>query len=388
MQTWKWLYHPQTAFTWRFIRNVLIKAALLFVALNLLFVWTDPLPALGKLSGYNLLWRGRERLPYGENPRAAYNLSLYQLDAMFASHVLNGAGRGDDEYRVLVIGDSSVWGILLEPQDTLVGQINRQELRTGEGLPVRAYNLGYPTMSLIKDVMLLKYGMAYQPDLIVWMLTLESFGKKEQINTSIVKNNAGVVRDLIAAYGIDQDPNDSRWVEADTWDKTIMGRRRALADLLRLQLYGPAWSITGIDQVYPDDYTPRAIDLQPETAWHGYDEGELTADALAFDVIAAGMALAGDVPALLINEPIFISQGENSDIRYNFFYPQWAYDFYREQLTTLSETHAWPLLDLWNVLPDASCYTDSAVHLTPECSARLGEQVGQAVLRFAETGAP
>ena len=48
MQSWKWLYSPQTAFSWRFIRNVLIKAALLFVALNLLFVWLQPLPTLGK----------------------------------------------------------------------------------------------------------------------------------------------------------------------------------------------------------------------------------------------------------------------------------------------------------------------------------------------------
>ena len=31
-------------------------------------------------------------------------------------------------------------------------------------------------------------------------------------------------------------------------------------------------------------------------------------------------------------EPMLISAGKNSDIRYNFFYPRWAYDEYRRQM--------------------------------------------------------
>jgi hypothetical protein len=82
MQTWKWLYNPDVPFNWRFIRNVLIKTAVLFIALNVLFALLNPLSALGHVSAYNVLFRGRERLPYGENPDVAYNLSLYQLDAI------------------------------------------------------------------------------------------------------------------------------------------------------------------------------------------------------------------------------------------------------------------------------------------------------------------
>jgi hypothetical protein len=385
MQTWQWLYHSRAAFSWHFIRNVFVKAILLFVTLNVIFVLVDPIPTLGRISAYNVLWHGRERLPYGENPSVAYNLSLYQLDAMFASHVLNGEGRGDGEYRVLMIGDSSVWGILQKPEDTLVGQINRGNFHTEKGLPIKIYNLGYPTMSLVKDLMLLEYGMKYDPDLIVWPVTLESFGKKAQINSALVKNNADTVRELIISSQIDQNIQDSRWVNSDRWDKTIIGQRRNLADMLRLQLYGPAWSITGIDQEYPNDYTPRAIDLEADTTWHGYDEGQLTVEALAFDVITAGINLAGDTPILLINEPIFISQGENSSIRYNFFYPKWAYDLYREQLNILSKANEWRMIDLWDALPDASCYTDSPVHLTPDCSSQLGEMVTRAILQIANT---
>ncbi len=46
--------------------------------------------------------------------------------------------------------------------------------------------------------------------------------------------------------------------------------------------------------------------------------------------------MAGSIPVVIINEPMFISQGKNSDIRYNFYYPRWAYDDYREMMTEKS----------------------------------------------------
>lgn len=46
MQTWRWLYKPGKPFDGRFIIRVLVKTALLFVALNAAFALLDPLPAL------------------------------------------------------------------------------------------------------------------------------------------------------------------------------------------------------------------------------------------------------------------------------------------------------------------------------------------------------
>lgn len=377
MQTFKWLYQPAQPFNWRFVRNVVLKTALLFVIVNLLFVLATPVPTLGRITIYNWLVDGRDRLPYGENPAASYNLSLYQLDAMFASHDIAAAG---DDFRVLLIGDSSIWGILLEPHETLAGQLNAADLTAPGGQPIRVYNLGYPTMSLTKDLMLLDYAMRYDPDLVVWSFTLESFGQRAQLRSSIVQNNADRVRSLITRYDLDQRPDDARLADRDTWDKTIMGQRRTLADMLRLQFYGVAWDITGIDQEYPDDYTPRAIDLAADTPWHGFDAGDLTPDDLAFDALRAGIARAGDVPVLLINEPMFISQGANSDVRYNAFFPRWAYDLYRDHLRRTADAEGWTLLDLWDLLPNADCYTDSAVHLTPDCVVREADAVAPALL--------
>lgn len=382
MQTWKWLYAPETTFSWRFIRNVVIKTAVLFVAANAIFALLDPLPTLGKLTGYNWLFPGRERLPYGENSAAAYNLSLYQIDAMFASHEINAAQ--DDEFHVVLIGDSATWGILLTPEETLAGQLNAENPVTDDGTPIRVYNLGYPTMSLAKDLMLLDYAMQYDPDLVVWLFTMESFDREGQLDSPIVHNNPDRMQPLINAYNLDQD--STQLVQLSYWDKTIIKRRRALADLLRLQYYGVAWSVTSIDQEYRDDYTPRAVDLEPDETWRGFNSGALSESDLVFDVLAAGQQMVDDTPILFINEPMMISDGENSDLRYNAFYSRWAYDNFRKLLHEYSEQNQWMLIDLWNKLPEPDCYTDSAVHLTPECSAQLANHLSPIITQIANDG--
>ena len=187
---------------------------LLFVACNVIFALLNPMETLGRVSLYNIVLPGRERLPYGEDSAKSYNLSTYNLPAMFASHVI-ARPKAADEFRVIVIGDSGTWGWLLDNPDTLAGQINAQNLTTADGKHVVAYNLGYPVMALTKDVLILEEALKYQPDLIVWPVTLESFPRAKQVFPSIVQNNAARVRSLIERYQLNLDPNDPRFVDPD-----------------------------------------------------------------------------------------------------------------------------------------------------------------------------
>lgn len=376
MAKWDWLEKPPAPYTRGFALRVIVKAALLFVVLNALFALLDPLPALGRLSLYNVLFPGRERLPYGENPAQSYNLSLMNLPAMLASHQV-ARPKGVDEYRVFVMGDSSVWGILLKPDETLAAQLNALGLTAPDGRRMRFYNLGHPVMALLKDLMLLDTAMRYEPDLIVWAVTPQSFPREQQLFPPLVQHNAGTVRRLIQTYDLNLSPDDPRLVNPSFWDKTIVGRRRDLADLLRLQLYGAAWGATGIDQFYPAEYTPRQSDFDEDESWQGLQPGDgLPEDFLAFDVIEAFMQRAGDVPVLLVNEPVYISSGQNSDLRYNFWYPHWVYDAYRMMLTEIARANDWPLLDTWNAIaPDE--FTDSPVHMRPAGTRQLAEAVGK-----------
>jgi hypothetical protein len=350
--------------------GVLLKAALLLVLFNFAFIAIKGVP-LGKVSLYNSIFPGRERFPFGET-RASYNLSLFDIDAMFASHVLNGTRKAPDEYRVLLIGDSSVWGTLLEPEQTLAGQLNEASV-TACGKTVRAYNLGYPTISLTKDLMLLDQAKSYDPDLVIWLTTLEAFPKEKQFSSPIVANNAERVRQLISNYGLLANPNDTELVQPSKWDQTFVSQRRALADLLRLQIYGALWASTGIDQVYPKDYEHAQIDLEASKDFHGLTSLQ---DNLAFDVLDAGMSVIPNM--LLVNEPMLISDGANSDIRYNFFYPRWAYDEYRNMLTQHAQSKNWNYLDLWDLVPEDE-FTNSAIHLTPAGETLLANRIAAAI---------
>ncbi len=368
----------------RFVRNVLLKALGLFIAANVLFAWTNPLPALGQLSAYNRLFPGRVRLPYGERPDLAYNFSLFNLDAMFASHVIAGGPKPADEYRVVLIGDSSTWGFLLHPEDTLSALLNARGLAAPSGKHVRVYNLGYPTMSLTKDLLILGWALHYQPDLIIWLVTLESFPASKQFASPIVQHNPQVLRDLIAAGNLQLDSahmnaDSPEFVIPSRWEQTLIGQRRAIADWFRLQLYGVLWASTGVDQFYPQQYEPPQHDLADEKSFYGLEPPTLNEGDLAFDVLDAGARLAGDVPVLIVNEPIYLSDGQNSNIRYNFYYPRWIYDQYRQAMTARAQSNGWLYLDVWNLVP-ASEFSNSAIHLTPAGENLLAEQISHTIL--------
>jgi len=358
---------------------VLLKATLLFVLFNFTFILTSNIP-LGKFSLYNSVFPGRERFPFGESQKG-YNLSLFNLDAMFASHVMVGTPKDSDEYRVFLIGDSSVWGTLLTPEQTLAGQLNSQEI-SACGRTVRAYNLGYPYISLLQEVMILDEALQYQPDMVIWLTTLESFPHDKQLTAPLVANSPDRVRQLITKYHLPLDPNDPALNHASTWEQAFVSRRRALADLIRLQLYGALWSSTGIDQFYPEDYERAQTDFEEDYEFHGIAPPATLKDTLSIHILDAGMN-AADVPTLLVNEPILISDGINSHIRYNFLYPRWAFDEYRVLLEEHTSSRGYRYLDLWNLAPMDE-FTNSGLHLTPAGEAMLAEKVGEAIQNFCE----
>lgn len=350
--------------------RALLKGLLLTALVSLLFPFAPP---ASSLSAYNLVFPGRPRLPFGETPTLAYNFSLYDLPAMFASHEINESSSAD-EFRILVIGDSSVWGTLLRPEETLAAQLNAHNL-TFCGKPARFYNLGYPTLSLAKDLLLLDYAARYQPGGILWLTTLESFPLKKQLASPIAANNADRMSDLIARYNLPLNPRDPALISPSYWQRTLPGQRRALADLLRLQLYGIPWAATGIDQFYPASYpAPKTNFAETDNDFHGL-RSPLDENALAYIILRAAIQNA-PAPLWLVNEPMLISNGKNSHIRYNFFYPRWAYDEYRLNLSSLAAQSGWNYLDLWDLLPPEE-FTNSAIHLTPAGERLLAETIAR-----------
>ena len=325
-------------------------------------------------------------LPYGENPRSAYNLSLFNLEAMFNSHKLSAGYKPQDEFRVIFIGDSSTWGFLQQPDETVASSLDSMSIQLPDGRLLRAYNLGYPVMSITKDLLILSMALEYQPDLIVWPITLESFPKDKQLFPPLLQHNPEAMRALIQEHNLGLDPKSPEFIDPGFQDRTILGSRRSLADLIRLQLYGVMWAATGIDQFIPETYTPRMEDLPADESFHNLGPPHLDPSDLQLDALSTGVQTSGDIPVLIVNEPMFISQGENSDIRYNFFYPRWAYDSYREILNEVSTDKGWHYYDLWDSIPNSE-FTNSAVHLTPTGSAIFAQQIAEAILEVVQSPA-
>jgi hypothetical protein len=369
----------------RFYSQVIFRALILFTIANLAFAFWYPMTAIGRISIYNHLLPGRQRLPYGENPDLSHNLSLFNLEAMFASHEISSGVKPIDEYRVILIGDSSIWGFLLPVEHTLASYLNSEGSVLPDGQRMRVYNLGYPVMSLAKDLLILSYALRYEPDLIIWPLTLESFPSDKQLSAPLIQHNPVSMQTLIGAYHLNLDPKSPDFIYPTFLDRTIWGSRRSIADIIRLQLHGVMWAATGIDQDIPDEYTPRMEDLSDDRNFHDLQPPHLDEEDLAFDILAAGVAMAGEIKILFVNEPMFVSHGKNSHIRYNFFYPRWAYDDYRRIMLQKSAAFGWHYFDLWDAAENSE-FTNTAVHLTPLGTQQFAHQLTEAIYSLVGKG--
>lgn len=337
--------------------RILLLTCLFCALLIGLYQLTQPLDRIGSVSLYNHLFPGRERLPFGETPQTAYNFSLNSLNAMFASHKISGTPKTEGKFRIAVIGDSSAWGTLLRPEETFAGQLDGKTLP--DGRIIECFNLAYPTLSLSKDLLLLNRALSYEPDLVIWSLTMESFPNDKQSDNALLDANRA---EFEAVYGDGSSPKKASGL-------LFAEERRDLADILRLQLYGPMWAGTGIDQDYSEDYVPPQRDLKNDNTFHGY-EGTLPEDALDWDLLEKGILRCGDTPLLIVNEPMLISDGENSDIRYNFYYPREAYDAWHAELSERIPD----LLDLWDLL-SVYAFTNSAIHYNAEGAETVARMI-------------
>jgi len=357
------------------IFRIFIKGILLFLILNFLFIGINQLP-LGKITFYNLLFPGRERFPFGENPSQSYNLTINNIDAMFSSLKIDKQKKKDDEFRILFVGDSSVWGSLQSNSETLVGQINHLYLKTCNGLNVKAYNLGYPTLSILKDLLVIDKSLSYQPDLIIWLVTLESFPRINQLTTPLLANNPSEAKKIINKYSLG-DSYQNKIIDNNYWDQTLIGQRRNIADLFRLQSYGILWAATGIDQNLTLPFTPAKQDFENDDSFHELGQHLFNETELSFDVIEKAVNRI-DVPIILINEPILISNGKNSNIRYDYYYPRWAYDQYRVLLKTQMIKFNVPYYDFYDLVPE-NLFTNSAIHLNSAGETILTQKVAEII---------
>jgi hypothetical protein len=309
----------------------------------------------------------RERFPLSTSSPADDAQDLGNLDAMFAAHVVSNP-KAADEYRVIVLGDSAVWGLQLTPHQTLPGQLDSLRLTCG-GKNVRFYNLSFPRSSATKDLMILDKAMQYQPDLIIWSVTWYTLMPKTRVDHWLVQQNPAEFYALASRFGFL--PRDYR---APSVLDTVLARDRAIFRETRFELYSLVQLGAGVDQIPgPPEVLPAS--LSSDLTFEGMKPPLLRESQVSLDQVADFHALAGSVPVIMFNEPILVVSGvPNSDVRYDSYYPRWVYDQYRQYVSADAGQHGWNYLDLWNAFP-ASYFTDTPLHLKPEGQRLLAESL-------------
>ncbi len=343
---------PSSVSAWR----VLLKGVLLFLLFEYALVWL--FPTAGFVNVYAALNMKRQRFPLSTASPADDAQDLGNLDAMFASHVVSNP-KAPDEFRVMVLGDSAVWGLQLAPEQTLPAQLDSLGLTCGTK-KVRVYNLSFPRSSATKDLMILDKALHYQPDMILWLITWYTLMPKTRVDHWLVTQNPAEFYTL--AQRFDFLPRD---YAAPTGLDTVLARNRALFREARFDLYSLVELGTRTEQIAgPPEVLPAT--LSSDITFEGLKPPTLRESQVSLDQLADFYALAGRVPVILINEPMLVMHGvPNSDVRYNSYYPRWVYDQYRAYVAQDASQHGWNYLDLWNVFP-ANYFTDTPLHLSPD----------------------
>ena len=365
--------------------RLVVKAASLFIVTNLLFALFNP--PVGKLSIFNHLIPGRLRFNAERNsddPSSAGILVFDDLDAMFASHVVSNGPKPADEYRIILLGDSAVWGFEVSPQDILSEQINRLNLQTCDGRYVKAYDLAYPLPSNTRDLVTLEKALDFQPDLIIWLVTLKTFDSTTAERYLLIPQSERVLG-LIARYHIKVDAE--RFLHPRSfWDKTIAGSSVRLKKIVLEQFYGLLWVATGFDVRILDPKTVTSlsenVDASLDYNAFSISDHQAFVGQLDFTPMVAARNIAGNLPILIVNEPIFRASGENSNLRYNKYYPRWAYDSYRSLLAAWMLRNDRLFVDLWAAIPNGE-FTGSPLHLNPMGEQTLAKSLTSPMLKHS-----
>lgn len=348
--------------------RVIAKALFLVIVLNfaLLASGWNPIRSLVTVNTWGLTGEGRARLAY---PSDFQNGQL-PLESLLAAHQLAYTQKAEDEYRVLLLGESGVAGWGVRDEDTLADQLTAMDIQI-DGKKLTAYNLAYPQPSVARDLLILDAAMIYQPDLVIWFLTPSSLDNTPDIvgsNRVFFDLNRARFEALIDYYN----PLLGEWYAGHgpqlltpepTWQKYVAIRDQELFPIWLNTLFYPF--------IEPDlAVSDRRIGIEPipeEARYTDDHPGFETMPNETWQFLRTGCrrALEGGAQMLVVNEPMVIGSGPNSDVNYNIQYERALYDRYHEALGEFIAECRIGYADLWDVIP-AERFTDTPLHADAE----------------------
>ncbi len=100
--------------------------------------------------------------------------SLFDLDLIFRQHeICRRPTLQPAERNVALIGNSAVFGLYVSAAESFAGLLN--ERWSSSSTPLHVYNLGFVTTYQFKDALIVRQALDYEPDLIVYGISLADF---------------------------------------------------------------------------------------------------------------------------------------------------------------------------------------------------------------------
>ncbi len=355
-----------------FVKAIVLLLILNFVCLALNF---SPVDALIRFNSWWLVGHGRARLVY---PSDFQNGQL-PVDALVGAHALAYTPKSADEFRVVVLGESGIAGWGLRDEETFTAQLTARGVKIGNRHVV-AYNLAYPSPNVARDVLILDEAMKYQPDLVLWFLTpaaLDNAPSAIGTNAVLFDLNRTRLQHLTDDFGL-QDWFAARMsVEPAWWPWLAIRDQDTLPVWLNTLLYPFTAPDLGL--------TRRRMGSEPIPATARYTLGREGFDPMpnqTWQFLDMGRRLAeqGGAHLLLVNEPMLIGSGANSERNYNVEYERAFYDDYHKKLIEFVTGKGFLFADLWNVMP-AAAFTDTPLHATAAGYAVLVDKIVPELLK-------
>jgi hypothetical protein len=370
--------------------RVLIKALVLLVVFDALLIVLDIPARIDQWSLYRSFTPPTVRLGLAKQ---IGDPAWWALDPLLAAHEI-AQPKAPDEYRVIFLGDSATFCLYCRSNEA-IPQLFTDLGVTVDGKRVRGYNLAYPGSDWLKDILILKHALKYQPEAIVWLVTAKGSGDQplpqEPDAHLITRLNAAELPALAQQYNLDT-WETRRYAAADAWYQrsiwTSGGRLRdwlvLVARTLRNTLVQPGQDLTQ-DYLYPGP-SVTTQPIRPIAEINSTLPGYEVMPNRQWELLRAGqqMAREANVPLLIINEPMYVGSGPNSDVNYNSFYERALYDRFRAALAAFTQQHAMPYLDLWNSLPPAD-FSNTSLHYNLDGNRAVAQAVWQGLHTLIES---
>jgi hypothetical protein len=362
--------------------RVFVKALILLIVFDVAQMALGLTEAIDHWSIYRALTPPTKRL--GD----AFNIgdpAWWRIDVLLDAHEI-AQPKASDEYRVVVLGDSATFCLYCRAGEAIPQALTDLEQMI-DGKRVRAYNLAYPGPDWLKDILILKHALQYQPDAIVWLVTAK--GSSDQPTAAqpdahlFTRLNADELPDLQRRYNFEA-WEMAQFADANAWyQSSIFARGGRLRDWINL-LARTAQSAL----IYPGQDRTREYLLpgEPVTQRPIKFPAEITSELPGYgtlpnsrwDLLTTGQRMAQEagVPLLLVNEPIYLASGPHSDMNYNSDYERAVYDRFRTAMTAFTRDHQLHYLDLWNHLPSEE-FSNTALHYNLQGNRHIAREIMQ-----------